>query len=99
MIQFTSIMINIKLSLFIIITAYTKIKITNINCTFRLKKVYLNTYYFVLFSINRKESIMVCIWKSADAAKTKVMKILTPNLNFDHSGKSAFYAVVEFKGP
>jgi hypothetical protein len=39
------------------------------------------------------------IWKLADAAKTKVMKILTPNLNFDHSGKSAFYAVVEFKGP
>ena len=60
MIQSASIMINIKLSLFIIITAYTKIKITNIIYTFRLKKVYLNTYYFVLFSINRKESIMVC---------------------------------------
>jgi len=39
------------------------------------------------------------IWKIADAAKTKVMKILTPNLNFDHSGKNAFYSVVEFRGP
>jgi hypothetical protein len=39
------------------------------------------------------------IWKIADAAKTKVMKILTSNLNFDHSGKNAFYFVVEFKGP
>jgi hypothetical protein len=38
------------------------------------------------------------IWKVAEAAKTKVMKILTPNLNFDHSGKNAFYSVVEFKG-
>jgi hypothetical protein len=39
------------------------------------------------------------IWKIADAAKTKVMRILTPNLNFDHSGKNAFYSVVEFRGP
>ena len=39
------------------------------------------------------------IWKLADAAKTKVMRILTPNLNFDDSGKNAFYATVEFKGP
>jgi hypothetical protein len=39
------------------------------------------------------------IFKVADAAKTKVMKILTPNLNFDDSGKNAFYSVVEFKGP
>jgi hypothetical protein len=39
------------------------------------------------------------IWKIADAAKTKVMKVLTPNLNFDHSGKNAFYSVVEFNGP
>ena len=39
------------------------------------------------------------IWKVADAAKTKVMKILTPNFNFDHSGKNAFYTVVEFSGP
>jgi hypothetical protein len=39
------------------------------------------------------------IFKVADAAKTKIMRILTPNLNFDDSGKNAFYAVVEFKGP
>jgi hypothetical protein len=39
------------------------------------------------------------IFKVADAAKTKVMRILTPNLNFDDSGKNAFYATVEFKGP
>jgi hypothetical protein len=39
------------------------------------------------------------IWKLAEAAKTKVMRILTPNLNFDHSGKNAFYSIVEFNGP
>jgi hypothetical protein len=39
------------------------------------------------------------IFKLADAAKTKVMKILTPNLNFDDSGKNAYYCVVEFRGP
>ena len=39
------------------------------------------------------------IFKVADAAKTKIMRILTPNFNFDHSGKNAFYSVVEFKGP
>ena len=39
------------------------------------------------------------IFKVADAAKTKVMRILTPSLNFDHSGKNAFYAKVEFEGP
>jgi hypothetical protein len=39
------------------------------------------------------------IFKIADAAKTKVMKILTPSLNFDDSGKNAFCSVVEFRGP
>ena len=39
------------------------------------------------------------IWKIADMAKTKVMRILTPNLNFDDNGKNALYSVVEFKGP
>ncbi len=39
------------------------------------------------------------IFKVADAAKTKIMRMLTPNFNFDHSGKNAFYSVVEFKGP
>jgi hypothetical protein len=39
------------------------------------------------------------IFKVADAAKTKVMQILTPSLNFDDSGKNAFCAVVEYSGP
>ena len=39
------------------------------------------------------------IFKIADAAKTKVMKILTPSLNYDDSGKSAYYSVVEYVGP
>jgi hypothetical protein len=39
------------------------------------------------------------IFKLADAAKSKVMHILTPNFNFDDTGKNAFYSVVEYKGP
>jgi len=39
------------------------------------------------------------IWTLADACKTKVMKISTPGLNFDDSGKNAFYSKVEYKGP
>ena len=39
------------------------------------------------------------IWKLADAAKTKIMKITTPHLNFDHSGKNSLYSVVEYSGP
>jgi len=39
------------------------------------------------------------IWKLAEAAKTKIMNISTPNLNFDDSGKNAFYSVVVHKGP
>lgn len=39
------------------------------------------------------------IWKVADAAKTSVMRILTPNLSFDDSGKNAFVSLVEYKGP
>lgn len=39
------------------------------------------------------------IWKLAEAAKSKLMHITTPNLNFDHSGKNVFYSVVDFKGP
>jgi hypothetical protein len=34
-----------------------------------------------------------------DAAKTKVMKILTPSLTFDDSGKNVYCSVVEFRGP
>lgn len=39
------------------------------------------------------------IFQLADCAKSKVMKILTPSLNFDESGKNAFYAAVHHKGP
>jgi hypothetical protein len=39
------------------------------------------------------------IWKVAQAAKSKVMRIMTPALNFDDTGKNAFYSVVEHKGP
>ena len=39
------------------------------------------------------------IFKIADGAKTKVMKILTPSLNYDDSGKSAYYSVVDHIGP
>jgi hypothetical protein len=39
------------------------------------------------------------VWKLADAAKTRIMRITSPDLNYDHSGKNAFYSVVEFKGP
>ena len=39
------------------------------------------------------------IFKLAEAAKSKIMRITTRSLNFDHSGKNAFYAVVDFKGP
>jgi len=36
------------------------------------------------------------IWKVADAAKTKVMKIFGGGLGFDHSGQNAFHTVVKF---
>jgi hypothetical protein len=39
------------------------------------------------------------IWKLAEAAKSKIMRITTQSLNFDHSGQNAYYSVVEFKGP
>jgi hypothetical protein len=39
------------------------------------------------------------IWKLAEAAKTKIMRISTPNLNFDHSGKNSLYSVIEYRGP
>src|SRR5436309_6860661 len=37
------------------------------------------------------------IWKLAEAAKSKIMRITTPCLNFDDSGQNAFYSVVDFK--
>ena len=39
------------------------------------------------------------IWKMADCARSRIMKIMTPSLNFEDSGKNAFYSVVEHKGP
>jgi len=39
------------------------------------------------------------IWKTAHAIKSTLMKIATPNLNFDHSGRNAFYTVVTHHGP
>ena len=39
------------------------------------------------------------IWKLAEAAKSKIMRITTPNLNFEHSGQNAYYSIVDFKGP
>jgi hypothetical protein len=39
------------------------------------------------------------ISKLGDAAKSKMMRITTPNVNFNDAGKNAFYSVVEYKGP
>ncbi len=39
------------------------------------------------------------IFKMADAAKTKLMRILTPNMNFDYSSQNAYFAQVEYRGP
>jgi hypothetical protein len=40
------------------------------------------------------------IFRSAQAARTLVMKLLgTGALSFDHSGRNAFYARLEFQGP
>ncbi len=38
-------------------------------------------------------------WKVALAAKTKLMKIATPQFNFDYSGQNAFVSTVEYRGP
>ncbi len=40
------------------------------------------------------------IWQVAMACKTKIMRIVTPNMSFDHSGKNAFFSeTVSYKGP
>jgi len=39
------------------------------------------------------------IWKTAHAIKTTIMRIATANLNFDYSGRNAFFSVVENHGP
>ncbi|MGI0085961.1 MAG: DUF1326 domain-containing protein [Nitrososphaerales archaeon] len=39
-------------------------------------------------------------WKEAQAARTKVMRIVSPNMTFDYSGKNAFFVPdLEWKGP
>jgi hypothetical protein len=39
------------------------------------------------------------IWKLAEAAKSKIMRITTPSLNFEHSGQNAYYSIVDYNGP
>jgi hypothetical protein len=39
------------------------------------------------------------ICKLAWGAKSKTMRVTSPDLKFDDSGKNAFYSIVEFKGP
>jgi hypothetical protein len=40
------------------------------------------------------------IWKTAKACKTKTMRIVSPTLSFDDSGKNAFFCeTLTFKGP
>jgi hypothetical protein len=39
------------------------------------------------------------IWKIGQAAKSKLMKISTPHLNFDDSGQSVIVSTVEYRGP
>jgi hypothetical protein len=39
------------------------------------------------------------IWKFAEAAKSKIMRITTQSLNFDHSGQNAYYSIVDYNGP
>jgi hypothetical protein len=39
------------------------------------------------------------IWKLAEAAKSKIMRITTSSLNFDHSGQNAYYSIVDYNGP
>jgi hypothetical protein len=39
------------------------------------------------------------IWKLAEVSRSKVMRITTPRLNFDHSGKNVYCSLVDFKGP
>jgi hypothetical protein len=39
------------------------------------------------------------IWKAAQAVKTAAMRIFSPSLNFDYSGKNGYFSVVEFNGP
>jgi len=37
-------------------------------------------------------------WKTAQAVRTAAMRIFSPSLNFDYSGKNGYFSVVEFSG-
>jgi hypothetical protein len=39
----------------------------------------------------------VFIRNLAEAAKSRIMRITTQSLNFDHSGQNAYYSVVDYK--
>jgi hypothetical protein len=39
------------------------------------------------------------IWKVGQAAKSKLMRMSTPQFNFDNSGQNAIVSTVEYKGP
>lgn len=39
------------------------------------------------------------IWKMGQAAKSKLMKISTPHLNFDDTGQNVIVSTVEYQGP
>lgn len=39
------------------------------------------------------------IWKLGHAAKSKLMRISTPNLNFDDTGQNVIVSEIEYKGP
>ena len=45
------------------------------------------------------EKVSKRLMELAEAAKSNIMRITTQSLDFDHSGKNAFYAVVDFNGP
>jgi hypothetical protein len=45
------------------------------------------------------EALLAFAWRIGHVAKTKLMRISTPHLNFEDSGQNAIVSVVEYKGP
>ena len=39
------------------------------------------------------------VFKTAQAVKTRMMKILSTSLNFDHAGRNAFFSSIDYQGP
>lgn len=39
------------------------------------------------------------IWKVGQAVKSKLMRMSTPQFNYDHSGQNAYVSTVEYRGP